>query len=124
MKRPLFRNASLAGMRLLLQGKYTLSFDQIEFPIKKLPLRKRLNLVIQGLQLMMRTVNRIGLPPILQLEPANICNLSCLTCATGSGLMKRAPVMMPFELYQKIIDQVKDHTANIKTTIINRKASV
>jgi len=109
MKRPSFRNACIAGMRLLLQGKYTLSFDQIDFPIDKLSLRKRLNLAIQGLQLMMRTVKRIGVPPILQLEPANICNLSCLTCATGSGLMKRAPAMMPFELYQKIIDQVKDY---------------
>jgi radical SAM protein with 4Fe4S-binding SPASM domain len=109
VKRPSLRNATLNGIRLLLQGRYSLSFDQIEFPMKKLSFRKRMNLVIQGLQLMMRTANRIGIPPILQLEPANVCNLNCLTCATGSGLMKREPAMMPFELYQEIINQVKDY---------------
>ena len=36
------------GLRLLFQGQYTLSFDQLEFPLQHLSLRKRLNLLVQG----------------------------------------------------------------------------
>lgn len=109
MKKPSFGKAVLTGARLLFYGRHKLTFDQLEFPLYNLSFRKRMNFVIQGIQLMSRSVRRIGVPPILQLEPTNICNLNCLTCATGSGLMKRAPAMMPFELYQKIINQVKDY---------------
>ncbi|MFH1371534.1 MAG: radical SAM protein [Planctomycetota bacterium] len=57
----------------------------------------------------MRLARRFGFPPILQIEPTNMCNLRCLTCATGSKMMKRPGVLMPFETFRSIIDQVKDY---------------
>ncbi|MDY0092628.1 MAG: radical SAM protein [Candidatus Vecturithrix sp.] len=96
------------ALPLFFQGKYTLSFDQLEFPLRHLPLRKRLNLLVQGLQINIRPGSRIGIPPILQIEPTNTCNLRCLTCAVGADIMERPSTIMSFDMFQNIIDQVKD----------------
>jgi radical SAM protein with 4Fe4S-binding SPASM domain len=93
--------------RLLFQQRVSLKFDQLDFDHCGSSIPKRLNLLIQGLQLMTRPLRRIGIPPILQIEPSNICNLRCLTCPTGAGLMDRPPARMPFEMFRSIIDQVK-----------------
>ena len=109
MKKPSFGMSVRIGTQLLYHRSYTLTFDQLEFHLNNLPFRKRLNLFIQGVQLMMRSVKRIGIPPILQIEPTNMCNLNCLTCAVGAEKMRRPPTLMPFEMYRNIIDQVKDY---------------
>lgn len=109
MEKLSFGKTAQIGIRLLFRGSYTLSFDQLEFHLHKLRFRKRINLFIQAAQIMMRLVHRFGFPPILQIEPTNICNLHCLTCATGAGMMKRPPRLMPYEMFCNVIDQVKDH---------------
>ena len=97
------------GAQLLFQGRITLTFDQLEFHQHDTPFLKRLNFLIQGIQLMTRSVYRTGIPPIVQIEPSNICNLRCLTCATGAGLVRRPAVLMPFGMYRRAIDQIKDY---------------
>ena len=97
------------GARLMFQGRVTLTFDQLEFRPHDTTFLKRLNFLVQGIQLMKRSVHRLGIPPILQIEPSNICNLRCLTCATGAGLVTRPAALMPFDMYQRVIDQVKDY---------------
>jgi len=72
-------------------------------------MKKRLDLLAHGVRFMMRSGVAAGIPPIVQLEPSNVCNLGCLTCPTGAGLMKRAPFAMPFYTYRNVIDQIKDH---------------
>ena len=109
MKKPTIIQAAQDGARLLFRGQYSLSFDQLEFPRRNIPLRKRINHLIQGVQLLSRTAYGIRIPPILQLEPSNVCNLNCLTCATGAKLMTRSPDLMSFEMFKSIIDQVKDY---------------
>jgi radical SAM protein with 4Fe4S-binding SPASM domain len=109
MEKPSLKKAVQIGMHLLCRGKYTLTFDQLKFPLTDLTWRKRLNFILQGMQLMVRSVNRIGFPPIVQIEPTNCCNLQCPMCPTGSGLMDRSPSFMPFELYCRVIDQLRDH---------------
>jgi radical SAM protein with 4Fe4S-binding SPASM domain len=96
-------------LQLLFRGQFLLTFDQLEFCLTDLSMRKRLNLFAQGIHMVLRSNGRIGFPPILQIEPVNICNLRCLTCATGSGIMKRRQSAMPFENFQNVIDQVKDY---------------
>jgi radical SAM protein with 4Fe4S-binding SPASM domain len=95
--------------RLLLQGKLTLTFDQLPFHFHNVSFRKRFNFLMQGIQLMSRSVHPVGIPPILQIEPSNICNLQCLTCATGAGLVTRSEALMSPDMYRSIIDQVKDY---------------
>ncbi len=58
---------------------------------------------------MVRPVHRVIFPPILQIEPTNICNLRCLTCATGARMITRPPTSMPFEMFRSVIDQARDY---------------
>ncbi len=109
MKKPSLSDATRIGTQLLVRGYVSLTFDQLEFHLRNLPLRKRLNLLVQGANIITRPIHRIGLPPILQIEPANVCNLSCLTCPTGAEIMERPATLMPFEMYRNVIDQTKGH---------------
>ncbi len=49
-----------------------------------------------------------GIPPIVNVEPTNLCNLKCPLCTTGSGDMQRPRGKMNFELYRTFVDQVAD----------------
>ncbi len=109
MQKPMLNKTVRMGFRLLLQGRVSLTFDQLQFHYRDVPIKKRINFLIQGIKLMARSVKRPGIPPILQIEPANICNLHCLTCATGAGLLTRPPALMSFDMFRRVIDQVKDH---------------
>ena len=99
-------NVAQRTLQLLLQGRFVLTFDQIQFPLLQLSFRKRMNFLKLGLQTLSGTARRWNFPPIVQIEPTNTCNLRCLTCATGAGFMTRPATFMPFGLYRSIIDQL------------------
>lgn len=46
-----------------------------------------------------------GFPPIIMIEPTNLCNLKCPLCPTGNGSLKREKGFMKFEVFKKIIDE-------------------
>ena len=87
-----------------------MTFDQLRFTLDGISFKKRLCLFTHGVRFMMRAGVAAGIPPIVQLEPVNVCNLHCLTCATGSGLMTRPREIMPFKTFRSVIDQVKGHS--------------
>ena len=43
-------------------------------------------------------------PVFIQVEPTNICNLSCSLCATGKGILTRSRGDMDFHAFRKLID--------------------
>ena len=47
-----------------------------------------------------------GIPPVLTIEPTNLCNLHCPLCTTGSGEMARDRGRMSLDTFQKIIDLI------------------
>ena len=49
-----------------------------------------------------------GYPPIVMIEPTNICNLKCPLCPSGNGSLKREKGFMDFNLFKKIIDEIAD----------------
>lgn len=49
-----------------------------------------------------------GYPPIVNVEPTNICNLRCPLCVTGSMTMERPYGRMDFDHFKKFVDQVAD----------------
>jgi len=51
-----------------------------------------------------------GFPPILMIEPTNICNLQCPLCPSGVDQLTRKRGYMTLEAFQKIIDEVAKHT--------------
>jgi len=97
--------------RVMFQRRLSLRFDQLDFECDNSTFLKRLNFLVQGLRIKTRSVHRLGIPPILQIEPSNVCNLRCLTCPTGAGLINRPAAMMPFPMFRSVIDQVKDYVS-------------
>ncbi len=53
-----------------------------------------------------------ALPTIYQVEPTNYCNLTCPMCP--HDLMRRTVGFMTFDLFRKVIDQVKGHSMAIR----------
>ncbi|MDZ7266300.1 MAG: radical SAM protein [candidate division KSB1 bacterium] len=49
-----------------------------------------------------------GVPPVLTIEPTNICNLHCPLCVTGNGTMERPNGRMDFPLYARLIDALAE----------------
>jgi len=49
-----------------------------------------------------------GVPPVVNIEPVNICNLKCPLCVTGSGQMTRPRGKMEFVTFKKVVDEVAD----------------
>ena len=47
-----------------------------------------------------------GVPPILTVEPTNICNLRCPLCVTGNGTMRRPLGHLDFPTFQHLIDEL------------------
>jgi radical SAM protein with 4Fe4S-binding SPASM domain len=47
-----------------------------------------------------------GVPPVLTVEPTNICNLRCPLCVTGNGSMQRQKGRMDLPTYQRLIDEL------------------
>jgi radical SAM protein with 4Fe4S-binding SPASM domain len=50
-----------------------------------------------------------GLPPILTIEPTNVCNLKCPLCVTGNGRLTRSPGRMTFDTFKHLIDEIGDY---------------
>jgi radical SAM protein with 4Fe4S-binding SPASM domain len=46
-----------------------------------------------------------GMPTRLVIEPSSICNLKCAICPHGRGDLKRAKVIMPFDMYRTVTDE-------------------
>jgi len=47
-----------------------------------------------------------GSPPVVMIEPTNICNLKCPLCPTGNDTLKRTKGYMTFDVFKKIIDDI------------------
>ncbi len=47
-----------------------------------------------------------GYPPVIMIEPTNICNLRCPLCPSGNGTLRRDKGFMNLETFKKIIDEI------------------
>ncbi len=50
-----------------------------------------------------------GAPPVVMIEPTNICNLKCPLCPSGNGTLKRERGVMSFETFKKVIDEIRHY---------------
>ncbi len=48
-----------------------------------------------------------GSPPVVMIEPTNICNLQCPLCPSGNGTLKRKKGYMDLKVFKKIIDNIE-----------------
>jgi radical SAM protein with 4Fe4S-binding SPASM domain len=50
-----------------------------------------------------------GFPPLLMVEPTNICNLKCPMCPSGNGDMARSKGKLDPENFRKVMDNIGDY---------------
>jgi len=93
---------------LLLRGRISFTFDGVPLRTEQLSFRQRMNLFSTGIDMRLRSDRAHGLPPTIQIEPTNVCNLKCPLCPTGTGSMKRPKGFMSFETFQRILDELGD----------------
>ena len=94
---------------LLFSGEFSFTFDEVPIPAKKLSRKQITNLFMLGMDTVLKRENLLAYPPILQIEPANICNLKCPLCPTGNGVMKREKGFMSMETYKRVLDEIGDY---------------
>ncbi len=80
--------------------------------LASLNLRRLKNLLLTGSSFLLSALSGKtlvwGRPPILTIEPTNLCNLHCPLCTTGSGDMRRVQGRMSLETFRKILDLLGD----------------
>ncbi|MGD9897676.1 MAG: radical SAM/SPASM domain-containing protein [Calditrichaceae bacterium] len=80
--------------------------------IRSLTVRRFINLMKTGISFVLSAaMNRNilwGTPPILTIEPTNVCNLKCPLCTTGAGEMERTVGKMSLHTFRSILNQLGD----------------
>jgi len=93
---------------LLLKSRVTFDFDGVPQIAERLSIQKKANLIRVGIDTMLGSSRAHGLPPIIQVEPTNVCNLACPLCPTGQGTLERPKGFMSVETFQRILDDLGD----------------
>jgi radical SAM protein with 4Fe4S-binding SPASM domain len=94
--------------KIILQNKVSFDFDGIPQVAEQLSSQRKINLIKVGIDKMLGSHRARGLPPIIQVEPTNVCNLKCPLCPTGSNTLKRPSGLMSLEIFEKILDDLGD----------------
>ena len=83
--------------------------QRLETTLRHATLKKAINFARIELQLRLgRTVVK-GRPYEWEIDTTNICQLKCPLCHTGLGTVNRQKGVMHFDLYKKVVDEIKDH---------------
>ncbi len=86
--------------------------QNIRFLKRSLSLRRVFNAILvyssYFISLLIKRSIYWGKPPIIVIEPTNICNLRCPLCPSGNGTLTRPKGYMDYDLFCRIIDDVKD----------------
>ncbi len=93
----------------LVKGSYQFVYDQMPITLSKMSIRKRINLITSGMNLVHRRLTPWSMPLHMQFELTNYCNLKCPVCPTGIRAVKRKKQAMSVSLFKHIIDQVGPH---------------
>jgi radical SAM protein with 4Fe4S-binding SPASM domain len=94
---------------LLFKGQFDFEFELLPYRAQKVGLSKAANFFLAGLNQFFLPTRPFGYPVIAQVEPANICNLSCPLCLTSSITKSRKPAILPFVTFKQFIDECGDY---------------
>ena len=93
---------------LVVRGELKFTFDGMPMDVGKLSRAKRVNLVKCGIDLLLRSSRLMGLPPMIQVEPTNVCNLKCPLCPTGMGTLARKKGYLSRDTFARILSELED----------------
>ena len=101
-----FARAPAILWQIVFQGRYDFTFDLVPMRSVKMSMRKRINLLKAGLNLVVRRAKPWSWPIHMQIELTNYCSLKCPVCPTGSGMLGRPKGNLDLALYAKLMDEV------------------
>ncbi len=85
--------------------------------LKKISFYKILNLLINFLSyiraVLFKNMYHPGFPASISIEPVNYCNLRCLECPAGLGVLTRPKGKLSFDDYKNIIEQIYKKTISV-----------
>lgn len=88
--------------------------EPLHFLRKALSVRKTWNVVkvmtSYGLSRLTSRPFVWGVPPVLMIEPTDICNLKCPLCPSGNGSLTRAKGFIDRQLFRRIVDEIAERT--------------
>jgi radical SAM protein with 4Fe4S-binding SPASM domain len=90
----------------LLRGQYDFEYDLMSCRTSHMPFRKRINVLKAGSNLLYRSLRTWSLPLHMHFELTNYCNLKCLVCPTGRGLLTRRPQALDPALFERLMQEV------------------
>jgi len=94
---------------LLFRRRLCFEFEMLPFEARDLSLKKISNFFVAGMNQFLLPSRPFGHPVIAQVEPSNICNLSCPLCLTTSETKARPAALLPFDLFKRFIDETGDY---------------
>lgn len=93
---------------ILIQSRFSFTYDGIPLVANNLSSKKKTNLLKLGLSSLLRTNRISGLPAVIQIEPTDICNLKCPLCPASEELTNRKRGFMTIETFQQILEELGD----------------
>ena len=96
----------LLAWRLLVQGRYDFTYDQIPITVRRMSWRKRFNLLKSGLNFLYRRGRPWSKPLHMQFELTSFCNLRCPVCPVGTFQLERDTKYLDPELFRLVWDEV------------------
>ena len=104
-----FRDVIPQLFNLLVRRRFEFQFEMVPYRVEKLSVRKITNFFMAGLNQFILPARPLGYPVFAQVEPANICNLTCPLCLTASMTHERPEALLPLQTFEKLIDEVGDY---------------
>ena len=98
---------------LLVRGRFSYEFDGVPLVLERIPFEKTINLLKCGLDTIMPFDRHLGLPPSIQVEPTNICNLKCPLCPTGLKYGAQEKGFMSLQMFRTILKELGDSLISV-----------
>jgi radical SAM protein with 4Fe4S-binding SPASM domain len=90
---------------ILLRGRYDFEYDLMDVHAGQMPIKKRLNLLKCGANLVFRKPYPWSWPIHMHIELTNYCNLNCKVCPTGLGTLSRKPASLDPALFERVMQE-------------------
>jgi MoaA/NifB/PqqE/SkfB family radical SAM enzyme len=90
---------------VLAGGRYDFTFDLVPMKARRMSIRKGLNLIRTGLNLVHMRGKPWSWPIHMKLELTSFCNLRCPVCPTGCGALERPDRTMDMDLLRTVLQE-------------------
>ncbi len=100
------RQAPKISWDILFRGHYDFTYDLMPVHTSQMTIKKRLNLLKTGVNLLYRRPHTWGWPIHMHIELTNYCNLRCRVCPTGIGRLERQPAAIDPALFERVMNEV------------------